>query len=259
MHRNILIVVPGFGECSSNKHIPNCTIKKKTEILHHNLEFFLGIPPASDAGSKCTEFTAKDSHLVLVRQFNCYDSIFSDSRYNIKVVLEDTNINSFLYNHVTPEFAKAFDYIILIYDDIEIEHTISFSEVLKVYDSSGLDIMSPRVNKDSHDLIRPRSEYCCSISTFKALELYCYLMSYSGYTKYYNILVPWKQFMWGYDLVLGYKGISCGTYNYWKAIHYCTSAPDSRKVDEMNRYLKHVFGDKIPHDLWSVKERCLHK
>jgi hypothetical protein len=265
MYRNILIVVPGFGECSSNKHIPQCTIKRKTEILHSNLEFFLGTDPvetdasrAIDGINACIGFSSKDSHLVIVKQFNCYDSIFTGFRYNLKVVLDDTSINSFLYNYITPEFAKAFDYIVLLLDDVEIEHTISFSEVLKAYDHSGLDIISPRISGDSHNLIRPRSEYYCDISTFKALEFYCYLMSCKAYTKYYNeILVSWNDYMWGYDFVLGYKGISCGTYNYWKAIHHCASSPDPKKKKDMNRYFNYVFGSKIPYNLWSVPERCL--
>jgi hypothetical protein len=217
--QNILIVVPGFGECDDNRDVFQCTITKKIEILRSNLDFFLSNP----------YFSSKDRHLVVILQYNRYDSIFLDSKYNIKVILDDISLNSFLYDYITPEFTEVFDYIVLLLDDVEIEHTVSFLEVLDAYDKSGLDIISPRVNGDTHNFIRPKSEYYCNISTFKILEIFCYLMDHKGYTKYYNILVPWNEYMWGYDLVLGYKDILCGTYNLWNATHHCPGETIRRK------------------------------
>lgn len=83
-----------------------------------------------------------------------------------------------LYRFVTPEVAVAYDYVIILYDDIEISKDVDFSVVYKNYLAYNIDIFSLSLSTDSkfsHEIMLQESD-SNQIRMLNMLEIFFFLL-----------------------------------------------------------------------------------
>lgn len=226
----LLIIVPGYGDTGNN-------IGHKKQILDKNLDYFL----RSQKGK------------VIIKQFNRPDFLYYNDKYEIFLLHKDLSLSKFLYEYITPELVKDYDYTILILDDVEIRNIdLSIEHVIEVYEKSGADILSPSVENATWAYLEQRKDSKPKEIRLVngGIEFFCYLMRPQSYETYYRrVLVPWNDYMWGYDLILDYTGLKSGIYDFWKAKHYYKSSEKSakEKTQQMMQYLQYFFkGGHVP-------------
>jgi len=226
---NLLVVVPGYGDTGCGN------IENKKQILDKNLDYFLN----------------ENNGLVMIKQFNRPDFLYHNNRYRIELFYRNLSLSEFLYEYVTPELAKHYDYVIVILDDVEIKDNLKIDHVIEVYEKSQVDILSPSVEGASWIFmsqkkdLRPREVRLVN----GGMELFCYLMRPQSYEVYYKkVLVPWNDFMWGCDLVLEYADLKTGIYDFWTSKHYYhgSQKDGESKRQSMMVYLRYFFKNNIP-------------
>jgi hypothetical protein len=226
---NLLVVVPGYGDTGCDN------IEHKKQILDKNLDYFLN----------------ENNGLVMIKQFNRPDFLYHNSRHEIRLFYKNISLSEFLYEYITPELVKDYDYIIVILDDVEIKDNLKIDHIIEVYEKSKLDILSPSVEGASWTFMsqkkgsKPREVRVVN----GGVELFCYLMRPQSYEAYYErVLVPWNDFMWGCDLVLEYADLKTGIYDFWTSKHYYRGSPKDMesKKQSMLKYLRCFFKNSIP-------------
>lgn len=248
MDVNLLIVIPGYGDVKGN-------INTKKFIIDKNLSFFL---------KPLNEKSLKESKII-IKQFNCSERLYSNSKFRdeITVLYENTGLSEFLYEHIRPELVNQFDYVILILDDVEIvSKNITMKDILKAYEETGVDILSPSVSNATWPYMNYKNKKK-TVRVLNTLEFYCYLMKPVSYQKYYKILKPYNFFMWGYDLVLSYANIKAGIYDEWKSYHHFRDYSDQLKngkaQQNMQRFLNDFFPNGRPYNLFSNAGTLLYE
>ena len=166
-------------------------------------------------------------HIIL---FNNSDKLTDIKFPNYTEVLKKGFIGQFLYNDVTLEYAIHFDHILILLDDVQLMDNVNIDQMIEYYNKYKFDILSRSLTKTS-EYRQPimLSTDDSSISCINYLELFCYLMSYDAYVRYYNLLDENSCWLWGIDIALSLNGIKCGLiqnitmHHHYKALSYETT------------------------------------
>jgi hypothetical protein len=186
----------------------------------------------------------------MIKQFNRPDMIYKNNKYKVSLYFLDISLSKFLFDYITPDLVRKYDYIIIILDDVEIKNIeLKIEDVIEAYERSRLNILSPSVEEGNWLYIHPRKgAKPREIRVVNGgLEFFCYLMNPKSYEIYYKeVLVPWNDYMWGCDLILEYAGLKVGIYDFWTSRHYYRSLSENNrsKEEKMHLYLKQFFKGK---------------
>lgn len=186
MGKNVLVVLTGIGEPHYND---------KLLFLENNLKLI------NDTKGK---YNINLQVSLYSQELEFPEEQISKYVNSFALVKEKNYIGGFLYKHVPPN--DTYDYIMLILDDITLSDNFSFSDIMKKYKKSKVNILSPVLSEDSitgHNYMKQRNDKKDRI--VKRCEYMLYIMKMKSYRKYYKIISSYPeytQYMWGVDLLL---------------------------------------------------------
>jgi len=184
--------------------IGNGNFDKKLEILNTNLLQFQKTKPPN-----CNLFFDTTCYNADEVSFNRIKDIVQ------KCGIRDYNIRSqkgylgeFLYQHITPEYTKKYDYMVVFLDDVEVNNRFNLTKFIETKNKLSADILSPSLSSDSlysHEFMK--CQYTNVIRTVTVVELFLYLMTPKTWEKYYTLFLSTDtHWTWGIDFALYYTG-----------------------------------------------------
>lgn len=185
----------------------------------------------------------------------CYDDTqfeFLEDFPNVSIIRDKLIVGQYLQKYLIPYTkSTSYTYLLCILDDIELQDTIDWTNIIDYYKWFHFDILSPAMTQDSKHQFAYMLEDTQllrqpAIKITAALEYFCYFMSPRSYAKYYPHINgnrnPW---MWGLDMLL-YKqiGLKVGLINHMLMKHWYKNEsylirPDVNPCDGYNYILEH--------------------
>jgi len=138
-------------------------------------------------------------------------------------------VGDFLYCH--RHFNKDVDYVLILLDDVELSPNFDLAYAIDLIKEHKLDMLSPALTDDSptpypymrqSGIATPQNEpFRKHMRILSACELFCYLMTRSGFETWSNHIVTWNPWLWGMDLLLHVRfGLRVGMPNFMTARHH---------------------------------------
>jgi hypothetical protein len=177
------VVIPGFGDPHWNH---------KLEILEKNRNIVESFN--WDVQWHIIQYTVDDPSKTI------------PPKANMRVVQSKGILASNINRHMSPSQIGESDYVMILLDDVELVKPINWQYVLDLMDVAGADIASPSLPNRSMSpwdfMISRLDDTNLHGQVATRCELFCYLMSYDNYKKYYNFVDPENPWMWGMDFML---------------------------------------------------------
>lgn len=200
----LLVIVPGFGD----PHWDH-----KVDLFRSNLRNL-----RTHAG-----WTVQ----VLVAQYTADKELPPDLLGDpaIRVERGPGIVGEFIQHLAPPNtVCNAFDYVLLLLDDIELMDDIDWGRVLRWKRDLNLDIMSPSLTTDSkhiYDYMMREKETNIHMKIVPACEMFCYLMDVAAYARWWSFLDDQNPWLWGMDLILHRKmGLKVGLMQTYSMRHH---------------------------------------
>lgn len=217
---SVLVVVPGFG----SPHI-----NAKADILRRNMATLAPLNP---------------DFVIFCYEPDGPAAVPINLPLPAKWIYEPGIIGQFIKRHITPEYARAraYDYIILLLDDIELDAKIDYAKVLKFMDLTGLDMVSPTLaSRDMSfwgEIMTPIPDSPNIIARIMPfIELFCYIFRADAYCeKYWPFVDADNPWMWGLDFILqSHMKIRAGLLNNVTMKHYFANSAYSKDLNDPRR------------------------
>jgi hypothetical protein len=229
----LLVVVTGFGP-------PHLDVKQR--LLQSNIERIRNT------------FTGD----VTVKLFN-YGGEPCDFPLVNEEIMTPGYVGQFLYRYVPPSSVTEYDYIICILDDIELHTDYNVDRAIRNIKQYNLDILQPSLtltSKFSHRPMLQDSHNTAGIRMTTFMEYFCYLMTPTGYAKWYSMFDEHTAWLWGVDLCMNKRGILMGLldatpmHHYFQGEAYSPTRPNP--YHEMERVLKRYNGVHSVHGVYKA-------
>lgn len=187
-HPSLFVVVPGFGRPHADE---------KIRILSSNIQL---LQSCGAWGKVSVTVCVYDKHVLAAVP----DTLLAGATW----VVETGVVGQFIRRHASPHATCAYDYVMVLLDDVELQSNIDFESLLQFQRVLGLDIMSPALTLDSKrqfDFMLTQPSHPATLKITTACEAFCYLMPFSAFKRYHAILDgvaadnPW---LWGVDMCL---------------------------------------------------------
>ena len=188
MQRNLLIVIPGFGD-------PH--LEFKTDLLVRNIitirNSFIG-----DMSILIFLYTKGMKQYLLERLWFCADTL--------KIHEEPGRLGYFMYKYVKPSYLKPamITDVMIMLDDVSLPLDFNTDLVLNMRDAFHIDVISPSISVDStggcHSFMTSEGLNILKITNF--VELFCYIMTFKAYEKYMSLFTHETIYMWGIDIAM---------------------------------------------------------
>lgn len=185
----LLVIIPGFGPGQ---------IELKQRILAQNLE----------------RIRRTYSGTVTVQLFN-YGNV-SCGITDVVEIFQRGYVGQFLFRYVKPELVTAYDNILVLLDDIELDAAFHVDEMIANLTVHGLDILSPALtptSKFSHHSMLQQTDHPGMIRETTFVEFFCYLMTPVSYAKWHAMFDEQSAWLWGIDFGMFFKGFKMGIYD----------------------------------------------
>jgi hypothetical protein len=239
MPPSVLVIVPGFGE----PHWGH-----KLEILSHNYHCLTAHPSASEMQLDFVILQYTTERHFPMDFFEKHTSAHQRiSKLNL--IVSPGVIGTNLYKLVRPCMTDGYDYVLILYDDIEFQRPIQWGDLFMILDTPTyqIDIVSPCL-KDSSMSPWPYMAHQADLAKRHSrafikrtrCELFVYLMKSATYTLYYRHIDPMNPYMWGMDLILKHCfDLQPAIVNHWIMYHHykATGNYHNGAVEDAERYL----------------------
>jgi hypothetical protein len=229
---SLYVIVPGFG----GPHVP-----EKVAILRKNVAILRSFPWSELRITVCVY----DARAIL----DIPPSLREDP--TLHFIVQPGIVGQFLHAHATPEQTAAYDFVMLLLDDIELQQDVCFETLLRYHATFNMDIYSPSLTHDScyqfeYMLAKTNVPYV-QLCVTPACEAFCYFMPQTSYVRYYTHLEPHHNpWLWGLDMCLWKSlGMRCALLNRMTMKHHYKNEcyelrPDADPVQgyeyTMNKY-----------------------
>lgn len=201
----LLVAVTGYGP-------PN--LEHKAMILAHNIRIIKNT------------FTGT----VSVKIFNHGDQTIDNNLIDtssqdtiVEEIMKKGYIGQFIYQYLSPETIKA-DYIICILDDVQLDPAFNIDRAIRNIDIYDLDIIQPALtptSKHSHKcMLQDKRHGFKGMRLSQFLEYFCYIMTPTGYRKWYSMMDQDSTWLWGIDLCMHLREIRMGLIDMYPMHHY---------------------------------------
>jgi hypothetical protein len=203
----LLVIIPGFGPGQ---------IELKQRILAQNLE----------------RIRRTYSGTVTIQVFNYGD--ISCGVPDVTEIFQRGYVGQFLFRYVKPQLVTAYDNIIVLLDDIELDESFHTDEMITNLTTHSLDILSPALtptSKFSHKTMLQQTSNPGFIRETTFVEFFCYVMTPSSYAKWHAMMDERSAWLWGIDVGLYNNGFKLGIYDgvtihhHIKGDSYTSNAP----------------------------------
>lgn len=226
MPPSLFVIIPGFGR-------PNADIKN--QILSLNL-------------SKICSYKWDKLKIRICAYDDTSLTLSTDYDEHVEIMRTPGVPGDFLKAFATADDVAAYDYVLILYDDILLLPNLDIGKMIELKEFFRLDVMSPSLSLDSEHvykymLTNPNGGYDLKITP--CCELFCYLINREAYKKYYEHIDcqnnPW---LWGLDLIVGCKiGLRIGIMNTMNMKHFFAltcykNCPDRDPQEGFNFTLK---------------------
>lgn len=208
MKRDLLVFVSGFG---------NPYFTEKTNILRNNVRSILrGV--AEGVWSKVDfKVALYENEIDIPDEIKCVP--------NLEVIRGPGFVSCFIKRIVTPELVQAYDYVLLILDDVEVTN-VNWKKVLTLKEITNSHVVSPSLTLDSafqyqYMLTCPDATHTAKVTS--CCEYFSFLVDRVSYVhKFYQFLDEENPSGWGIDLILfADKGVRTVIVNKeWTVKHY---------------------------------------
>jgi hypothetical protein len=220
--KNILIVIPGFGE-------PYLDLK--VSILEKNIST-LAKSLSPSIGIRILVF------LYTTEKFNYLTNHFKKSPVPVTFLPKKGIVGEFIYKYIDTKLITPFDYLFFILDDIELHTNTNIKEMIKVYTNHHVDILGFPVTTESptpHDFMRFREEYVKeNIKLLKVnfMEFFSYFMNITTFFKYKKFFTEHTYWLWGIDMVLHPCGFNLMRLEHLPVRHYLKNTTYSKNLPD---------------------------
>lgn len=184
---SLFVIVPGFGR-------PHTL--EKVRILESNIQYIRKYP------------WARLHFRICVYDPEAFLYVPSSLREDpsMEWIVRQGIVGEFLHTCAPPSVTSAFDFVLILLDDIELHSNVDFARILRYHNMFGFDIYSPTLTSGSKyqfEYMLSRPESSASLMVVSACEAFCYFMSSASYAKYYEHINPHANpWLWGMDMCL---------------------------------------------------------
>jgi hypothetical protein len=185
---SLFVIIPGFGQ-------PH--IEHKIQILQSNLQIIRSYDWFKLSIHICVYDNTVFQYIP--------DKLLNDSQ--ITWIYKKGIVGEYLLEYAHPNMIYNYDYLCILFDDIELQSNIQWNDVIRYMSTFHFDILSPSLTLDSkyqfQYMLHKFENKNPTVYVTQACEVFCYFMTVESYSKKYfphiEIENPW---MWGVDMML---------------------------------------------------------
>ena len=160
---------------------------------------------------------------------------------NLNVIKNKGILGQLLYDNWHPDKFINYDHIIILLDDIELQDNFDLDYIVNIKNKYNFDILSPSLTNDSkfsHSfMLHENKNYIIKETNF--CELFCYVMNFETYKKFYGFIDRENPWIWGMDTILRtVMGFNIGILNNVNIKHYFKGSGSMKARTDMHEYLK---------------------